>query len=307
MAAMNRRGVGRRLPATRSALSRTHRALACAEAASHGQTAVQLVAQPHPARDAAGRQNHRCTSRRAGGRMVVLRASVLPRASFRLHAHRPRRLYPRLRAGDESLAARRTGRIRIQRYESLLAEPEQQTRALLRFCDLPFDPRCLDYHRAARSVLHRQRRSATTTAATRRRSGHCPIPCGLAWACRTPPSDHDGEGRRLNGCETTTTEARASPGFVTRCVAPKSGRFAERNDLDLDVARRQRGRSTVAPRALPLAAPRACGHIKQAISSPRLRRSAAVLDRCRPWPITPSPAASTGADRAPHAPCRTAR
>ena len=43
-------------------------------------------------------------------------------------------------------------RIRIQRYESLLAEPEQQIRALLAFCELPFDARCLDYHQTTRSV-----------------------------------------------------------------------------------------------------------------------------------------------------------
>ncbi len=43
-------------------------------------------------------------------------------------------------------------RIRIQHYEALLAEPEREIRALLAFCDLPFDPACLDYHRATRSV-----------------------------------------------------------------------------------------------------------------------------------------------------------
>ncbi len=43
-------------------------------------------------------------------------------------------------------------RIRIQRYEALLAAPEREIRALLAFCDLPFDPACLDYHRATRSV-----------------------------------------------------------------------------------------------------------------------------------------------------------
>jgi tetratricopeptide (TPR) repeat protein len=43
-------------------------------------------------------------------------------------------------------------RIRIQRYEALLAEPEREIRALLAFCDLPFDAGCLDYHRARRSV-----------------------------------------------------------------------------------------------------------------------------------------------------------
>ncbi len=43
-------------------------------------------------------------------------------------------------------------RIRTQRYEALLAEPEREIRALLVFCELPFDPACLDYHQAKRSV-----------------------------------------------------------------------------------------------------------------------------------------------------------
>jgi tetratricopeptide (TPR) repeat protein len=43
-------------------------------------------------------------------------------------------------------------RIRTQSYEALLADPENQIRELLGFCDLPFDARCLEYHRATRGV-----------------------------------------------------------------------------------------------------------------------------------------------------------
>lgn len=43
-------------------------------------------------------------------------------------------------------------RIRIQRYEALLGDPEGEIRALLAFCQLPFDAACLDYHQAMRSV-----------------------------------------------------------------------------------------------------------------------------------------------------------
>jgi tetratricopeptide (TPR) repeat protein len=43
-------------------------------------------------------------------------------------------------------------RIRIQRYEALLAAPEPETRALLAFLGLPFDHACLDYQHAARHV-----------------------------------------------------------------------------------------------------------------------------------------------------------
>jgi Flp pilus assembly protein TadD len=42
--------------------------------------------------------------------------------------------------------------IRTQSYEELLADPQSQIRALLEFCALPFDPRCIDYHQAQRSV-----------------------------------------------------------------------------------------------------------------------------------------------------------
>jgi len=43
-------------------------------------------------------------------------------------------------------------RIRTQHYEALQADPEAEIRALLAFCGLPFDPACLDFHRATRSV-----------------------------------------------------------------------------------------------------------------------------------------------------------
>ena len=42
--------------------------------------------------------------------------------------------------------------VRAQGYETLLASPEQEIRALLDFCGLPFDARCLDFHQARRSV-----------------------------------------------------------------------------------------------------------------------------------------------------------
>jgi tetratricopeptide (TPR) repeat protein len=43
-------------------------------------------------------------------------------------------------------------RIRTQRYEALLAAPEREIRELLAFCDLPFEPACLEYQHAKRSV-----------------------------------------------------------------------------------------------------------------------------------------------------------
>src|SRR5690625_905966 len=38
-------------------------------------------------------------------------------------------------------------------YEALVATPEPVTRQLLDFCDLPFDPACLQFHDAARTVI----------------------------------------------------------------------------------------------------------------------------------------------------------
>lgn len=43
-------------------------------------------------------------------------------------------------------------RIRTQRYEALLADPQGQIHDLLAFCDLPFEHACLDFHRTMRSV-----------------------------------------------------------------------------------------------------------------------------------------------------------
>ena len=49
-------------------------------------------------------------------------------------------------------AARHPQHVRSQSYEDLLAEPEAEIRALLAFCGLPFEPACLDFHKAERSV-----------------------------------------------------------------------------------------------------------------------------------------------------------
>lgn len=49
-------------------------------------------------------------------------------------------------------AARHPGRFRLQRYETFVAEPEAETRSLLAFCGLEFDPACLRFHEAQRSV-----------------------------------------------------------------------------------------------------------------------------------------------------------
>jgi tetratricopeptide (TPR) repeat protein len=48
--------------------------------------------------------------------------------------------------------ARDPQRIRDQIYEDLLADPEREIRALLDFCDLPFDPLCLNFHQSERSI-----------------------------------------------------------------------------------------------------------------------------------------------------------
>lgn len=48
--------------------------------------------------------------------------------------------------------ARDPRRIHLQLYEDLLAAPEAGIRALLDACDLPFDPACLEFHSAQRSV-----------------------------------------------------------------------------------------------------------------------------------------------------------
>lgn len=52
----------------------------------------------------------------------------------------------------QRFAARFPDRFRIQRYEDFVADPEGQTRELLAFCGLSFDPACLRYHEAERSV-----------------------------------------------------------------------------------------------------------------------------------------------------------
>jgi tetratricopeptide (TPR) repeat protein len=43
-------------------------------------------------------------------------------------------------------------RVRVQGYEALTREPDTQIRELLAFCDLPFEPACLDFHSTRRRV-----------------------------------------------------------------------------------------------------------------------------------------------------------
>jgi hypothetical protein len=38
-------------------------------------------------------------------------------------------------------------------YEALVADPQAWTRAMLRFIDLPWDPRCLEFARTQRTVV----------------------------------------------------------------------------------------------------------------------------------------------------------
>lgn len=44
------------------------------------------------------------------------------------------------------------GRVRVQSYEALVADPETEVRSLLDFCGLAFDPACLRFHEAGRAV-----------------------------------------------------------------------------------------------------------------------------------------------------------
>ncbi len=44
------------------------------------------------------------------------------------------------------------GRVYVQQYEDLVADPENQIRALLEYCDLPFEQACLNFHATERVV-----------------------------------------------------------------------------------------------------------------------------------------------------------
>lgn len=75
-----------------------------------------------------------------------------------------------------SWAVRDAEHIREQRYEALTENPETEIRALLEFCDLPFDAACLAFHRSRRNVhtlsaaqvrepMHRHARTAAAYGA----------------------------------------------------------------------------------------------------------------------------------------------
>jgi tetratricopeptide (TPR) repeat protein len=44
------------------------------------------------------------------------------------------------------------GRVHVQEYETLVADPETRIRELLEFCDLPFEENCLNFHATERHV-----------------------------------------------------------------------------------------------------------------------------------------------------------
>lgn len=52
----------------------------------------------------------------------------------------------------DAIRARDPARVHLLRYEDLIADPEARVRELLSACGLAFDPACLDFHRAGRSV-----------------------------------------------------------------------------------------------------------------------------------------------------------
>src|SRR5690606_12174637 len=86
-------------------------------------------------------------------------------------------------------------RVHLQAYEALLREPETAIRGLLSACDLVFDPACLRFHEAHRSV-----RTASAAqvrqplqAATGRVDGYgellAPLRIALARAGLAPSTD----------------------------------------------------------------------------------------------------------------------
>ncbi len=87
--------------------------------------------------------------------------------------------------------AARPQRVRVQRYEALLERPEDEIRALLDFCGLPFDPACLDFHRAMRSVrtpsASQVRQPLRRDTARADHYGHLLDPLRKGLAARTGP------------------------------------------------------------------------------------------------------------------------
>jgi tetratricopeptide (TPR) repeat protein len=96
-------------------------------------------------------------------RIVVVRRDPLETcfACYRMlfqgreYTHDFAKLAETWRSFDESTRfwqARHPDRVRIQSYEELVKDPETQIRLLLEFCDLPFEPACLNFHETKRRV-----------------------------------------------------------------------------------------------------------------------------------------------------------
>jgi hypothetical protein len=60
--------------------------------------------------------------------------------------------YQMYRAMMEHWDAALPGKVYHQRYEDLVANPEASIRKVLEFCGLPFDQKCLEFHKTDRRV-----------------------------------------------------------------------------------------------------------------------------------------------------------
>ncbi|MET0232018.1 MAG: sulfotransferase, partial [Rhodanobacteraceae bacterium] len=114
-------------------------------------------------------------------------------------------------------ARRFPDRVREQSYEKLVAEPEAETRALLDFGGLAFDPACLEPHAATRSVR-------TASAAQVREPLHAGTARSAAYGVRLDPL------RRMLAAERTTPFR----GDETSALAQRAERV---QGLDADRAR----------------------------------------------------------------------
>ena len=100
-------------------------------------------------------------------------------------------------------------RVREQSYERLLADPEDETRALLDFCGLAFDPACLRFHETERNVR-------TASAAQVRE----PL--------RTDTARSAAYGHRLDPLRRMLTEAK--PGPIHASDAHDAATLAQRSE-----------------------------------------------------------------------------
>ena len=97
-------------------------------------------------------EDHRRAPRADGLLLREPQATVRARAGVHLQHRRYRPLLPHLPRADGAWDAALPGRVLRVHHEDVVDDLERSVRLILDFCELPFEPACVEFHRTERSI-----------------------------------------------------------------------------------------------------------------------------------------------------------